>query len=55
MVPPLPHRLALECVSRVLFYRLSAYADLPPRFRGLAVVFAEGVPEVPEQDITTSA
>ena len=31
------------------------YADLPPRFRGLAVVFAEGVPEVPQQDITTSA
>ncbi len=52
MVPPLPHRLALKCVSHVMFPPTLTYRR--HAFRGLAVVFAEGVPEVPKQDFTTS-
>ena len=53
MVPPLPHRLAFErvCLLHVQFFPLLTVLCS----RGLAVVFAEDVPDVSTQDIHTGA
>jgi hypothetical protein len=57
MVPSLPHRLALDCVSPTSSLMPPATfprADSYGRLRGFAAVFAEDVPEVSENVVPTS-